>query len=86
MVKNKEDFFRIYAKAYFKRDASLLEDYLSQIIFYSRQSTYPDIMKKHSFIKFLNGKFHEQYLTTDKFYGIIKLVNRLVREPQNEVK
>ena len=74
MVINKEEYLRIYAKTYIERNANILEKYLSSIVLYSRQSKYPEMMEKHSFIKFLNNKFYEQNLTIDRFYGIIELV------------
>jgi leucyl/phenylalanyl-tRNA--protein transferase len=73
--RKKDHFFlRLYAKAYLERNANLLLDHLSPLLLYSRQSPHPQIMEKHSFVEFLNGRFLEQKRTSDIFYGILKLV------------
>jgi hypothetical protein len=69
-----EKLLRLYAKVYVERNANLLLDHLSPIILYSRQSPNPMIMERHTFVNFLNSKLSEQRLTSEKFYGFIKLV------------
>ncbi|MDR0552162.1 MAG: GNAT family N-acetyltransferase [Spirochaetaceae bacterium] len=73
-IKTDIELLELYAEAYQKRDASILEEYLAPVVFYFPRTDVPQLIEKNSFIALLNGKFDKQNVSIPVANMEIKIV------------